>query len=637
MFLLHVIPISRGIGKETLTYFTSLSVSPGALVSVPLRKHIVPALVVDVEDALTAKTKIRSAGHTMRKVDTIISPSAFTPAFVIAAKETANFHATTTGAILARFTTLSFSETSSTSSDNPCFPQQSKSHGITVDSGLLQAERDERFATYRRMIRESFAQNRSVFLLVPETDFIPRLTESLGKGVEDRVVVLHGGLSPNKRAEAWKQATSSSHTLLIIGTGAFLSLPRADIGTIIVEGERSHAYKETVRPHMDIRVFVKAYATHLGARIVYGGLPLRVETLAGVESGSAYAMGTVRTRVTTTANVVIVPMGKKKTEDIPKKKGHYDAVLSHELRSALAEVLKTNRRSVVFSARKGLHSMTVCNDCGHMVACSRCGAPLVLHKTDGEANTHVCHTCGARIPAKDRCAHCNSWKLATIGIGTQYVEEAIAHTFPDATIIRVDGDTATTPTKSAKRIAEFEHTPGAILVTTGIGLLALSPDIPLVAVASMDTLLSFPDFRAEERAVGILATLRMLAGKLLLIQTRNPENVALAFAKDGNLADRYREDLADRKELGYPPFSVLVRITVEGTRGTVDTHVAHIQALLSPWKPHTYAGAGNKKSAHRTHILLKVPATSWPDSELLSKLRSLSPSFDIDINPESVL
>ncbi|NTV44755.1 MAG: primosomal protein N' [Candidatus Yonathbacteria bacterium] len=634
MNLLHVIPISRGIGKETLTYFSSLSVQPGAVVSVPLRKSIVPALVVDIEDALEAKTKVKSAGHTMKKVESVIAPAAFSAAFISAVRETAAYHGATAGAVLSRFTPLSFGEPFIEASADTLEIEHANT---SVDMALLQSEMEERFSTYRGMIREAFAQNSSVFLVVPEISRVARLQEALGKGIEERVIVIHGNMTPTKRSDAWRAAITAPHPILIIGTGSYLSLPRKDIHTIIVEGERSHAYKEDVRPHLDIRMFARAYAKHLGARIVYGGLPLRFETLARIESGSAYAVGAIQTRVTSQAKVAIISMAKN-TPDVSRKKRPYEAVLSEELGTLLSSAHASGNRSVVFVARKGLHGVTVCNDCGRMVRCTRCDAPLVLHKaTDDHANTHLCHTCGARVPAKDRCANCNSWKLATIGIGSQYVEEALRDLLPDATIIRVDGDTCKTSAQLAKHIALFEKEPGAILVTTGIGLSALRPPIPLVAVASMDTVLSFPDFRAGERAIGILATLRTLAHSHLVVQTRNPEHAALSFAKDGNLADQYREDLIDRKDLGYPPFSVLIKLTVEGAATTVDRQLDELKKLFEAYAPHAYAGAGTKKSPRRAHILLKVPTKSWPNESLLTLLNTLSPSIDIDVNPESVL
>ena len=60
MYVITVIPIARGIGKEVLSYFTATKTEIGALVSVPLRKKMIEALVVRSVDAREMKTEIRS-------------------------------------------------------------------------------------------------------------------------------------------------------------------------------------------------------------------------------------------------------------------------------------------------------------------------------------------------------------------------------------------------------------------------------------------------------------------------------------------------------------------------------------------------------------------------------------------------
>jgi len=46
MFIITIIPISRGIGKDTLTYFTAEKVALGSLVSVPIRGKKSHGLVI---------------------------------------------------------------------------------------------------------------------------------------------------------------------------------------------------------------------------------------------------------------------------------------------------------------------------------------------------------------------------------------------------------------------------------------------------------------------------------------------------------------------------------------------------------------------------------------------------------------
>ena len=42
---LTVIPVSRGINKENLTYFSANDVSLGSIIKIPVRKKIVPGIV----------------------------------------------------------------------------------------------------------------------------------------------------------------------------------------------------------------------------------------------------------------------------------------------------------------------------------------------------------------------------------------------------------------------------------------------------------------------------------------------------------------------------------------------------------------------------------------------------------------
>ena len=51
MNIIEVIPISRGIGADTLSYFTSKEVSIGAIVDIQLRKKIVNGILISVKSA----------------------------------------------------------------------------------------------------------------------------------------------------------------------------------------------------------------------------------------------------------------------------------------------------------------------------------------------------------------------------------------------------------------------------------------------------------------------------------------------------------------------------------------------------------------------------------------------------------
>ena len=66
-YIVDVIPIARGIGKESLSYFTTLDLPLGALVSIPMRKRTVDAIVIGKREGADLRSQIRSAYYAIRK------------------------------------------------------------------------------------------------------------------------------------------------------------------------------------------------------------------------------------------------------------------------------------------------------------------------------------------------------------------------------------------------------------------------------------------------------------------------------------------------------------------------------------------------------------------------------------------
>ena len=51
MYIATVIPLAKGIQKEHLSYFTAEKIEPGMIVTVPVRKKFIDAIVIDIEPA----------------------------------------------------------------------------------------------------------------------------------------------------------------------------------------------------------------------------------------------------------------------------------------------------------------------------------------------------------------------------------------------------------------------------------------------------------------------------------------------------------------------------------------------------------------------------------------------------------
>jgi len=637
MRLLHVIPISKSMGKETLSYFTTDAVPNGSLITVPLRRKEVPALVLSGEEARDAKSKIKSAQFQLKKIGSKKPVSLLTPECIQAAQKTAEYFASTTGTILHAIIPKVILENAQKTTIP--VPNSSAKEKTVSEKLILQAETEERFTTYKSLIREEFARKSSVFLCVPTIIEGTQAHEKLKKGIEHRTFLLHGSLTKGEIQSRWKNALQAKHPVLLIATAKFLSLPRADIKTIIIERENAPSYKTIIRPFFDFRIYAEFLAQLSHARLIRAGLPLQIETMWRYRQGEYEELAHPKFRVERSLKKSIIDMREKPTfEKVPviKKKREPFTVISKELRRVIKESEKSGGRVFIFCARRGLSSLTVCRDCGNTVTCEICDSPVTLHRAS-DINVFVCHTCSSIRSAKERCQTCSSWKLESLGIGIQRVESEIRSLFPEKKVITVDRDTTKTHKQVITAIEKFYGTPGSILLGTEMSLIYLQEPVEHTAIASVDSLLSLPEWRIQEKLFSLLLAIEARAKSSFIIQTRKPNVHVLLYALNGNVIDFYREEIENRKKFHYPPFSVLIKLTALGTSMQITKEIKKLEALFKDYALHIYSPLTKvAKVGFAMHALLRVKRSVWPDKKLLNLLRALPPNITVTVDPENL-
>ena len=229
-------------------------------------------------------------------------------------------------------------------------------------------------------------------------------------------------------------------------------------------------------------------------------------------------------------------------------------------------------------------------------------------------------------------------------------EEEIKKLVPDAHVLRLDADITKGSAKKARDIIRrFYSLPSAILVGTEMALPYLKR-IANAAVISLDSLFAIPDFRMHERIFGMLLALREKATKRLLIQTRVRDSSFFNFVLQGNLSGFYKKELEDRKHFGYPPFTVLIKISWSGTEKAVLVGKKTLEGVLAEWKPNymparktlrgspSEAARKEKTTGHfGVGAIIRVDTASWPDHNLVHVLASLPPAFEVEVAPEDIL
>lgn len=640
--LVTVAPIARGVNAETLTYFTARDVKEGMLVSIPLRSKKTPALILAVREATIEKTDIKSASFKLKKIGEskgyVLSPS-----FIRAVEKTARHFAARTGAALESLVPNTVLEETPTTRGTGNASTGKPPAAATMpkpEKLLLQADDDERETIYKSLIREEFAKKHSVFLCLPTIYDVERMKNALNRGIEEHVFSFHSELGKKELLAQWKKTLKHPHPALIVGTGIFLSLPRNDIETVIIEKEHSAAYKMQHRPFIDFRTFAEMYVRERGGKLIMADLKLRTETLYGRDQHESAEFAPLKFRTASQAKSSLVDM-KEDNKDTVSGKSRFTPI-GKNLSALLYEVAARGEQLFAFVSRRGLFPVTVCNDCGAIVLCERCRTPLVLHRIDSSRSTaevkniFMCHSCRKEIASRDRCESCGSWRLAPLGAGTEFSEELIKEKVPSLHTFRLDKETGATRKKAADIVEEFYKTPGSVLVGTEFAIPFLK-SVQHTAIISCDSFFVIPDFRINERVFALLLALRAKTEKTFLLQTRMTHVPLFKESMRGDISNFYREELRVRKEFGYPPFTTLVKLSVSGTKEKAAAEVRRLEDLLASYHPISFpARRGNPRGGVSFRVLLKVAGT-WPNDALVDILSSLSPAIEVRVDPEDTL
>jgi primosomal protein N' len=277
MYIVEVTPFSKSMRSNSLSYFSSTKVAPGSIVTVPLRSKDIKGLVIGVKSAKESKSELRTSDFALKKIKGVSKKVLFSKEFTEAAKEVAEYFATSTGSIIQSLIPsniiddiLKLQKTSGVKSvqeevENPKYILQSSDH--------------DRYSEYRSIIRGQFAQNKSVLFCVPTIEDGNLAEKELSRGIEKHTFILNSRLSKTKIISNWNEIINRKKPSLVIVTSGFVGIPINDIGIIIVEKENSNAYRTNRRPYFDLRFFFEQYASAMGATFLLGDLMLRAETL----------------------------------------------------------------------------------------------------------------------------------------------------------------------------------------------------------------------------------------------------------------------------------------------------------------------------------------------------------------------
>lgn len=639
MNVITVIPITKQKIAPTLSYFTASEVPVGAIVTVPLRSKTIHAIVAETRTAEDIKAEIKSAPYEIRKLGKVKADSFLSAAFMATCRNLADYYATNIGAILSTILPEVIMENAHRIAP-PLPPQQTFFDGTPnpLETYAVQGDDSDRMSSWRSLIRQQFARKKSIVIYAPTVEDVKQIYTSLEKGIEGYIHFLHSGITKKKIIDTWENIAKEKHPVVVISTPSFSIMPRGDIESVVIERENGRGWMTMRAPNLDLRKVIENIARREKRTVYLADAILRIETLHRLEQAEISEGTPFKWRSISTTTDKLINMSREQAEPGIRTADSFK-VLSPELEDLVIANKENSTQLFIMTSRRGLATLTVCSDCENIVTCTKCSTPVVLHssKVSGK-NFFMCHACGERREAEDVCAVCGGMRLSPLGIGTERVAEEVRALSPGTDVIQVDADTTTTEKQTNEAIEKWRARPGAVLVGTEMALMHIYGQVDHVAVASLDSLFALPDFRIQERLMYTLVRLRSIARQTISIQTRRPLEKVFEYGLKGNLSDFYRSVIGERKRFEYPPYTIIIKITLEGDKTVISREMGELQAHFLPHEIEVFpAFTSTVRGSSLIHGIIRIPEGQWPDMELISKFRNMPPEISIKINPESLL
>lgn len=429
---------------------------------------------------------------------------------------------------------------------------------------------------YLRLIEAALGQGKQVLLLVPEINLTPLLeTRVAARFPAVPVVSLHSEVTEAARARYFAAALSGE-ARVVIGTRLAVFTPMPDLGLIIVDEEHDPAYKQLEGMRYQARDLAVWRAHQRGIPVLLGSATPSPESWSNVQSGR-YRRLDLPERAHADAVLPTIEL-------LDTRRLTLDEGLSPQMLEELAQGLAAGEQSLLFINRRGYAPVLTCNDCGWISNCRRCAAHRVVHRLD---RTLRCHHCGDTSPIPRQCPDCGNADLRPVGRGTQRIEEALQTHFPQARILRVDRDVATT--RKQWEALEVQIRSREVDILVGTQMLAKGHDFPAltrVGIVGADAGLFAADWRAPERLFAQLMQVAGRAGRAahpgrVIVQTEHPEHPLYQCLLRHDVPGFLTQELTARQQAGFPPYASQAIVRAEAKQlDTVLNFLQKIRALV---------------------------------------------------------
>jgi len=498
MNLVTVLPIISIKKLGNLSYFSSLNLEIGDLVEININNRKLEAIVIKIEDLKNAKQEVRSQDFSIKKITNVIQKSAISKDILKSIESAAYSVGSGSANILDK---------------------------LIMNSLIREIKFDN---------KENKNGNSIVYFSPTIFNLKKYHQEYIDKNKENKnkTVIFHSELSAKKQIENIEKIKTLDE-VIIFCTPSLLPLIKPNLSEVNILDEGSRHYKSFLEG-LDMNIFLQR---------LFSSLNIKVNLIDEVLSLNSYMSNSDLIQNKKELKVNLVQMNDRDN----KQKSIY---ISDVLETRIKNIFTKNKNAKVFlySQRKGAYSSIICEDCGDLY-------------NIGEIKKQDIKVSGTDTNDELKCKICDSYRLKTLGVGTNGVHEYLLENLEKLNIDKskiyiIDSETTKTKTQIQKVYDEFQKT-GGILIGTEIALQVLD-NIDLIGIISLDTLFNIPDYTLDYeiyRLVNNMSNCINENSQRAVFQTRRKQKI---FAKDNGIDNFIDRELDNRKKMLLPPYYTFI-------------------------------------------------------------------------------
>jgi primosomal protein N' len=649
MYILSVIPIARSLPHDTLSYFSAKDVALGSLVSVPIQKREITAIVIAKNPVKDLKSELRDSKYQIRNIGQIHGVGFFSEAFLKSIVQLSHYYLLNPGDLIHTLCPQSWlKEIENTNFNRHDYEPDINEHELL----LLQRHQSERIDYYKLVVREHMAKGLSVHIICPTKAQARFLSSKIHRGITERTFHFDGSMTPKQQNDRLQECIAVDRATLVVSTPQFLDIPQKKRGLIIVDQALSSYYENQFHNSIDLRLYARWYAELAQIPIIFSDRMLPFDYW--------HKIGQNQARIIEPAQKNIFPDGTIQIENLNQRlEKQTDQERFEEIRDKLDDVFhpfskKTKSRIIsatrqrenifLYVQKKSLAPTIICQDCGTMASDPETGFPFSLYiKKNSKGKKErifVSHQSGTSIPAFDTCQNCSGHRMKSLGVGIQqiqeYLQKHIVKKSHKLDIAVVDAEHCRTKTHERELVESIENEKHATIIIGTAKAFSVLPKVHHSIIVSLDSYFSRMSHQIREKALETIIRARELATDTLIVQSRNVLEELLPILRSGTQDDHLQFEQRERKDLFLPPYSTIIAVSKETTSKRAHFYVQQFEKLFKDYERSIFTEPGKKKSHTCVFALIFLKPENWnkdTQDEYLSRTIQSLDNVKVRINP----